>query len=600
MRTLALLLILLASVFTVAQAQPDISKAANDDTKEEFEKFIDEEAPSEDAFVAVQRLAYYPIKEGRWKDAADIYKKYKEKFSKMEQRFNKIIAIIEAAPENLRITNLGKGVNSSHEEFSPVLTADGKRLYFTKDNSTTEDGYDEDVMVSEFREGMWQPANLVGTTIDTKDNESVNGISADGNRIMLFGNYDDSYGGGDLFFSEKQADGAWGPVQHFPKPINTSALEADGNITSDGKALLFSSDREDGIGDYHKKGESYHGDKWGNTDIYVSLKQTDGSWGDPINLGKTINTPFSERKAFLHPDGKTLYFCSDGHPGLGMMDIFKTTRLKEDSWTEWSEPVNLGKEINNAADNFGYRVSTDGSVAYLSLDNRPDGFGGGDIYMMTLSQAAKPASVATITGIVSDENGTPLSASIKWEDLETGKNVGELSSDPKSGNYFITLPLNKNYGYYAEKPGYYPISKNVDLRGKTEATKLTENITLVSIKSMREKETAIRLNNIFFDFDKATLKPESYPELNRLAEILKKNPDVKAEVGGHTDNKGTHQYNLDLSKKRTQSVVEYLVSQGCNGATLSSKGYADSVPVASNDTDDGRAQNRRVEVKFIK
>ncbi|HET9137401.1 MAG TPA: OmpA family protein, partial [Candidatus Kapabacteria bacterium] len=209
-------------------------------------------------------------------------------------------------------------------------------------------------------------------------------------------------------------------------------------------------------------------------------------------------------------------------------------------------------------------------------------------------------AVAVINGVVTDENGKPLSASIKWEDLESGKNVGELSSDPAHGDYVVTLPLNKNYGYFADKPGYYPVSKSVDLRGKTEAMTHTENIVLVSIQSMREKEIAVRLNNIFFDFDKATLKPESYPELNRLVDILKKNPDVKTEVGGHTDNKGTHQYNLDLSKKRTQAVVDYLVSQGCNAATLTAKGYAETVPIAPNDTDEGRAQNRRVEIKFVK
>ena len=210
------------------------------------------------------------------------------------------------------------------------------------------------------------------------------------------------------------------------------------------------------------------------------MRQPDGTWGEPINLGKTINTPFSERMPFLHPDGKTLYFSSTGLPGLGRMDIFKATRLRDDSWTEWSEPENLGKVVRGST-NFGFCVSTDGSVAYVSLDNRKDGNGAGDIYKMTLNAASRPAALATISGIVHDENGAPLTASIKWDDLETAKNAREASSDPTTGGYFITLPLNKNYGYYAEKAGYYPVSSNVDLRGMTTSLNRTENIVLVSI-----------------------------------------------------------------------------------------------------------------------
>jgi len=580
-------------------AQIDLTRVPNDDTKGDFESFIEANAPSEDAFVAVQRLAYFDLKESRWGDAKAIFERYEPKFPDMQGRFQKIIAILDAPEEPLTPVNLGTGVNSELDEYSPTISVDGKWLYFTRNNEETN----EDVMVSEYRDGAWQPATMLGTSIDTKGNESVNGISADGNSLMLFGNYPGSFGSGDLFFSEKDSTGEWGEVQHLPAPINTENYEADGMFTSDGKAIIFTSDRPGCVGEYHQRGDeaqNFHGDRWGNTDIFVSLKQPDGSWGEPINLGPTVNTPYAERKPFLHPDGKTLYFCSDGHAGLGMMDIYKSTRLNDTSWTEWSEPVNLGKQVNNGADNFGFRVATDGSAAYLSLDDRTDGYGKGDIYRMELPTYAKPAAIAQISGTVTDENGTPIQVSIKWDDLETSTNVGQLASDPKSGTYFITLPLNKNYAYYAEKEGYYPASSNVDLRGTTESLNRTENIVLHSIKSMREKDVAVRLNNIFFDFDKATLKPESYSELNRLADILKKNPDAKTEIDGHTDNKGAHQYNLDLSRKRTQAVVDYLIAQGCAANMLSAKGFAESKPVASNDTEDGRAQNRRVEFRFVK
>ncbi|MEI8135180.1 MAG: OmpA family protein [bacterium] len=588
-------------LFTVSLsfAQPNLVRVPNDDNYHEYVEYAEKEAPSEDAFVAVQRLAYHPIKKGDWSSAIDIFKKYKPKFPAMQNRFDKIIEILEAPIEHLTLKNLGSGVNTSRDEFSPVISADGMKLYFTRDNPDENEKSDEDVMLSEYHDGSWTDAIYIGKNVDTRSSESVNGISADGSRIFLFGNYDGSFGSGDIFYSDKDADGKWDVVKHLPKPVNTEDFESDGFMTSDGKAIIFTSDRKGGVGEYHEKGVLFHGDNAGNTDIYISFKNGD-EWGEPINLGPTVNTPYSERKPYLHPDGKTLYFVSDGHAGLGMTDIYKSVRLKEDSWTEWSEPVNLGKEINNGADNFGYRVSTDGMTAYLSLDNRPDGNGQGDIYSMSLTAAAKPAPVAVITGKVTDENGNKLDAAIKWDDLSSLRNVGELKSDPQTGDYFITLPLGKNYGYYAEKQGYYPVSKSVDLSGKTEAVHLTENITLVSIKSMREKETAVRLNNIFFEYDKAELKTESYAELKRLAEILKKNPDARTEIGGHTDDKGSDAYNLELSKKRTQSVVAYLVSIGCNKDMLAAKGYGKALPVASNDTDEGRALNRRVEFKFIR
>ncbi|MBS1904343.1 MAG: OmpA family protein [Bacteroidetes bacterium] len=599
-RSIATVVLFLLCSAISATAQIDISSPPTTKTIPAFEQFIEANAPSEDAFVAVQRLAYWPIKQERWDEAVTIFRKYEDRFPSMRERFEKIIHILQAPSEHLVLTNLGPSVNSAKEEFSPTLSVDGTTLYFTKDNGTSEDEYDEDIMVSEFSNGAWQPAKDVGSGINTKSSESVNSIAADGMTMVLFGNYASSLGRGDLFYSVKQSDGSWGEVHHFPEPINTKDFEGDGCLTSDGTAMLFSSDRPGGVGAFHEKGQPYHGDKWGNTDIYVTLRQPDGTWGTPINLGPTINTSFSERKAFLHPDGKTLYFCSDGHAGLGMFDIFKSTRLNDTSWTEWSEPVNLGKEINNGADNFGYRVSTDGTKAYLSLDNREDGYGGGDIYTMTLSEAAKPAAVATISGTVTDENGKPLVANIRWEDLSRNRTVGELSSDPTSGSFFITLPLEKNYGYYAEKPGYYPVSKNIDLRAATTPMRQTENIVLVSIGSLRDEGKGIRLNNLFFDFNKAELQHESYPELDRLVTFLHTYPDLKVEIGGHTDNKGSAQYNLSLSKKRAQSVVDYLADHGCERDRLIAKGYGDTRPVASNDTDEGRTQNRRVEVRFIK
>jgi len=566
----------------------------------EYRRFIRKHAPSENAFIAVQRIAEPWLRAHEWEQAAEVFAAYRPLFPKMDRRFERIVELLGAPEQGLEVLNLGEGVNSEAHEGLPVPTADGRRLYFTGKHRFGSWGM-EDIWVSERRDGRWQEAKNLGARINTSQNESANSVSADGTRLIIFGHFEGSLGRGDNFYADKTSTG-WGEIQHFPAPINSPYFDSDGFVTADGKAMLFVSDRPGGVGAFHAKDEMFHGNFWGNTDIYVCLR-TDEGWSEPVNLGPVINTPFAERTPFLHPDGKTLYFSSDGHYGLGRLDVFKAVRLRDDSWTEWSRPVNLGKEINTAGDDFGYKVATAGDVAYFSAyglqEEGAEGFGGYDIYSIALPSEARPQAVATITGRVSDEQGRPLAAAIKWENLATGENAGELRSNPEDGSYFIVLPLGANYGYYAEREGYYPVSKNVDLTGKTDAVAITEDIVLVSIKEMRRQGLAVRINNIFFDFDRYELKSESYPELNRLAKVLKQNPGMKVEIAGHTDDVGTEEYNLTLSRNRAQAVVDYLVSAGCERANLLPTGYGESRPVASNQTEEGRALNRRVEFRFV-
>lgn len=600
MKRFHLLLITMAAIAVTtssALAQTvDLTKPATPGTRAQYEAFIKRNAPDEDAFVALQAVAALHIQDRQWERAVEVFQAFRPSFPTMDQRFEKIIALLEAKEEGLVVTNLGGGINTSADEYKPTPTADGWRLYFT--GTGRPDGYGgEDIFVSELQNGQWQSAVNLGTNLNTKSYESINAVSADGNRLIIFGNYSTSLGHGDLFYIDKVLDG-WGAVQHFPAPINSANWDCDGFMTSDGKAMLFTSDRPSGVGSFHERGKLFHGDYWGNCDIYVCLR-TESGWSQPINLGNVINTPFADRAAFLHPDGKTLYFCSDGHYGLGRLDVFKSIRLKEDSWTEWSEPVNLGKEINSAEADMGYKIATIGNVAYFSAWGKNGGYGEHDIYSITLPQAARPEQVATIRGKVTDGNGQPLEADIKWEDLTTGKNVGQLKSNPQDGNYFIALPLGKNYGYYAEKKGYYAISQNIDLQNRTEASEVTEDITLVLIEELKKKDVAVRINNIFFDFGEYTLQPASYPELKRLAEILKENPDLKVEIAGHTDNVGSDASNRLLSEQRAKTVVAYLVANECRAANLIAKGYGEIKPVASNGTDEGRQQNRRVEFRVL-
>lgn len=548
-----------------------------------LEEYVNKNAPSEDAFVAVQKIAGLNVNAREWDKSMEVYKKFKPKFPGMESRFDKIISNLNAKEEGIKPNKLPDEVNKPNtQSYIPQPTADNKGLYFCSNNRPEGEG-GEDVYYSEFSNGKWQNAKNI-SDVNSKGNDAPNSISVDGNELYVFRN-------GKNFVSAKQRNGSWSDLNSINE-INSSSWQGDAILSPDGNAIFFSSDRSGGVGDYHAKDKEYfHGGRWGNTDIYVSEKQPDGKWGSPVNIGSVINTPYTERTPFIHPDGKTLYFSSDGHAGLGKMDVFKSTRLNNDSWTKWSEPVNLGKEINNASDDWGYKITTDGEKAYFAkfdADKKES-----DIYSIGLPKTAKPDPVATIHGKVTDQDGNKLyDASIRWENLITSKIVGELKSNPQDATYFAVLPLGNNYGFYANKEGYYPVTVNIDLLKQKNSIDINQDFKLVKITT----NVPIRINNVFFDFDKYDLKSESNAELNRLATTL--NTDYKnnnIEILGHTDNQGADAYNLTLSQKRAESVMKYLVSKGCNSSLLSAKGFGKTKPIASNDKEAGRSLNRRVE-----
>ncbi len=563
-----------------------------------YDSFIRINAPLEDAFLAVQRIAGMYVGQKKWKEAADVYRKYQPLFPVMEERFRRSIQVLEAPEEISTIQDAGPGVNTERGgEYVPVPTADGNGLFFT--GRERPDGVGgEDIYFSTLQNGVWGKAQLV-KELSTGNSEATTAVSADANQLVVFSaSAPRRFGGGDLYLTERTPSG-WGPLQLLPKPINSEYWDSDGMITSDGKAILFTSERPGGVGQFQSKDRYFHGETWGNTDIYVCLKTATG-WSDPINLGPTINTPYAERTPFLHPDGKTLYFSTSGREGFGTLDVFKTTRLREDSWTEWSQPVHLGKAFNTIGSDWGYKVTTDGQQAFFAAGNKIGTSTSEDIFWIPLPKSLRPDPVATIRGVVTDPKGKPLIADIKWEDLDTRKSIGQLKTDPQKGSYFITVPLGKNYGYYAEKSGYYPVTNNVDLRKTKEAVNLTVNITLVPIKEVAEEGMAVRINNVFFDTDKSDLKPESRVELDRLAELIKSYPKARVEIAGYTDNVSGDAYNQQLSQRRAQAVVDYLSSVGIERARLVPKGNGEKNPVASNDTEEGRSLNRRVEFRFLK
>jgi outer membrane protein OmpA-like peptidoglycan-associated protein len=569
------------------------------DLEYHFKVYIQDNAPSDNAFLAVQKLAEKYIRNKQWDSATTIFRSYSQLFPNKKRQFENLISVLEAPEEGLEVTNLGPPINTRLSEWDPNPTPDGKYFYFSSQLRSGGFGQD-DVWMSEIVDGKWtEPVNL-GWNINSMNDETIDNVTADGNNLLLSGEFTKTFGKFDIYISTREKDG-WGEPVHFPAPINTKYSDEGGNLTADGQALLFSSDRPGGIGPFVEyNSQAYHGSRHGNMDIYVSMK-TDTGWSEPINLGETINTPYAERAPYLHPDGKTLYFSSDGHPGLGRLDVFKTVRLNEDSWTEWSEPVNLGKEINTVNDDWGYVISLDGDYAYFAGLNRPGGRGGWDLYYVMLPLSGKPGEVVTIEGFLTDNEGNPVEATIRWEDLETGELAGEIKSNPKDGSYFLVLHYGKNYGYFVDKEGYFPASNNVDLRINTGGESKREDIKLIRIQDFLAGKERATLNNVFFDFDKAELKHQSKYELKRIINILNRLPNGEVLIEGHTDNLGNMNYNMELSKKRVQSVIEFLKKNGLKQEIeLIGQGMGDLQPIAENTSEKGRALNRRVEISVVK
>lgn len=566
-----------------------------------YVNYINKHPDSENGFLAVQRLSDKYINERNYDSAIYVFNTFARLFPKDASRISKIVQLLDAPVYGVKITNLGDKINSQFDEWDPTPTPDGKRIYFSARHRHPNFGNSDIYFADLDSNGVWKTPENVGKTINARMDETIDNISADGTTLFISGDFPGTYGKFDIYYSDMTNQG-WGTVRHFPMPINSEFTDEAAGITADGKAMIFSSDRPGGIGDFAPYGEYFHGNIMGNMDIYISLK-TDSGWSAPINLGSKINTPYAERAPFLHPDGKTLYFSSDGHPGIGKLDLFMASRLSDTSWTEWSVPINLGKEVNSCNDDWGYSVSLDGDSAFFAAYNRFGDNSGWDIYSINIPKDLRPNKVVTIRGKVSDKNGKPIAAKIKWEDLSNKRAAGEANSDPRTGAYFIVLPLGKNYGYYIEKKSYFPASDNIDLRNfriKSDNSnrEIVNNIILHSELEIIDEQIKLIINNIFFDYNESQLKSESFPELDRLISFLNKYPDKAIVIDGHTDSQGSEQFNIKLSKMRAESVAEYLTAHKISQSRIKTNGFGTAKPIADNNSDAGRAKNRRVEISF--
>ncbi|RMG83742.1 MAG: hypothetical protein D6707_00455 [Bacteroidetes bacterium] len=527
--------------------------------------------------------------------AKEAYQKYLSYFSPEDEEIKKFIdhklqvcdnaKELVAAPIAMKIENLGKTVNSEFADYSPVTNADESVLIFTsrRSNSTggelAEDGkYYEDIYISENVNGSWTEPRSIGENINTNDHEATVGISADGQQLLIYKFVD---GSGDLFISRLIGD-TWSEPEKLGSNINTKAYESNASLSADGNYLYFTSDREGGFG---------------GLDIYVCKKMPDGSWSLARNLGPVINSPYDESAVFMHPDGKTLFFSSKGHKTMGGFDIFFSTMNDDGTWTE---PQNFGYPVNTTDDDAFFFPTADGKRAYYA-SFKEDGYGDLDIYMLTFPEKEE-ASLTVYAGYVKGKDGNvPKGVMISVFDNESGELIGEYTPNSATGKYIIILPTGRNYNIVYEAPGCFYHSENIYVPAGTAYSKVEKAIELDPF----EVGEIVRLNNIFFDYDKATLKPESTTELEQLVELMEKCPSLKIEISGHTDSKGSEEYNLKLSQARTETIVKYLVERGVDPNRLVAKGYGESKPVAPNtnpdgsDNPEGRALNRRVEFKVL-
>ncbi|GJM32471.1 MAG: hypothetical protein DHS20C18_14720 [Saprospiraceae bacterium] len=537
----------------------------SEEKKPLYENYIKKKAPSKEAMLVVRRMIQGDLKNKQWSSAIDKIEDFKPYF-KDDKAFNEIYTILSAPDQGISPEDMGEGINTDKEEYASAMSTDGKLFYFCR-NMRGILGANEDIYISRKVDGEWLDAKAIDE-LNTKGNEAPEGVSADGNRMILFRN-------GKLCYTDKTATGWSDPIE-LPATINKDDWQADARITADGKAILFSS-----------------GPSWGQKDIYVSELLADGTWGPAKSLGPMINTEKTDRSPFLHPDMKTMYFSSEGRHGLGGLDVYVTKKL-DDTWTNWSEPLNLGTSINTVDNDWGFKVTTEGDYAYFAVESDK---GSSDIFLVKVPEVYQPERVSTIAGKLVGMDGRPVEAEIEWIDLMTGEVVQITRNDPETGDFFATLPDAGKFGYSIRKEGFFPLSGNIDVGEGENKFELEEEMTLATVKEMKEKEIKIPLNNLFFETASFDIKTASFPQLDRLASWIQEN-DLAIEIQGHTDNVGSETNNQQLSENRAKAVREYLINKGVEESKVAAAGYGENKPVASNDTEKGRASNRRVEIQL--
>ncbi|GAC1450687.1 MAG: hypothetical protein NVSMB7_13080 [Chitinophagaceae bacterium] len=468
--------------------------------------------------------------------------------------------------------NLGDSINTSVSEYFPALTIDSKQLIFTRRVRNVN----EDFFETNNKNSSWSLAKPLQGNINTNYNEGAQSISQDGQWLIFTGcNFQEGYGSCDLYISYLTPDG-WSAAENMGNLINTDQWESAPSLSPDKRDLFFASRRAGG---------------YGGSDIYVSHLLTNGHWSEPENMGPVINTIGDESCPFIHADNQTLYFTSNGHQGYGGDDLFIVRKGPKGSW---SQPKNLGYPINTIENEGSLVITADGSTAYYASD-RSDTRGGLDLYTFNLRSDIQPIRTLWVKGKVFDKKTTRgLPSAVELTDLATKEIISKVQTD-ETGNYLITLPVGKDYAFNVNRRGYLFFSDNFPLSRNLPDSTYHIDIPLQPL----EANATIILKNIFFDVNKYELKTASQVELDNVVRLLKENPTLKIQINGHTDNAGKPSDNITLSNNRAKAVVDYITSTDIDAKRLSYQGFGDKLPLADNKTEEGRAKNRRTELKVV-
>ncbi len=476
--------------------------------------------------------------------------------------------------------NLGPLINSVYDEVLPIISPDGKTLYFVrKEDPSNVGGPKDDIWYATLgANGVWSAARNIGAPLNTAGYNYVCYAFPDNNSLLLGNQYfDDGTQAQGVSTAVRGAFGWQKPVNFsFERFVNNSR-NCEYTISPDGQVMLMAIEGPV---------------TYGGRDMYVSFRVRENVWSEPRNLGATVNSTEADITPFLAPDGVTLYFSSARPGGFGSNDVYVTRRL-DSTWRNWTPPRNLGWPINTAGWDAYYTVPASGEYAYFV--STEGGVGKSDLFRIRLPKEMAPEPVLLVIGTVRDTRGNVVPARVLYERLSDNRALGTAYAHPQTGEFTLALPAGEIYGFRAEHEGYYPQSENLDLRELGEYTEVRKDLILVPITS----GTTVRLNNIFFDFNLATLRPESMAEIGRLKDFLDEHASISIEIAGHTDDRGSDAYNLDLSQRRADAVVHALISMGITPSRVVARGYGESRPIDTNDTDEGRQMNRRVEFTVL-
>jgi outer membrane protein OmpA-like peptidoglycan-associated protein len=508
-------------------------------------------------------------------------------FAKLQLQNCDFAADAMAHPSGPNPERLTAPLNQFRNQYFPVLTADNHFLVFTVRRNPEKQGQEnEDLLISAVdASGKFGAPQSISPVINSPENEGAATISGDG-KTLVFTSCGRAGGVGncDLYLSHRRGN-QWTAPRNLGILVNSKAWDSQPSLSADGRTLYFSSNRGGGVGGY---------------DIYVTSIGADGTWGAARNVGTPINTTRDDLAPFIHASGTTLYYSTNGRVGLGSSDIF---RAELDEKGQWQEPRNLGYPLNTFANEASMFISSDNKRAYYTRTEQPQS---GDapgvppailLYGSEVPASARARETSTYTqGRVFDAvTKKPIEAVVQLFDLKTNALTQQVYSDTETGEYTAVLNEGRAYAMYAAAPGYLLKSLNFDYSSQQKFDPLTLDIYLDPAKSGR---SAV-LNNLFFDSNKAVLKPSSRTELGRLVEFLRQDPNLRVEVAGYTDNVGTPAANLSLSQRRAQAVLDYLSGHGVPATRLRAKGYGETRPLAPNDTENHRAQNRRIELRIL-